>query len=92
MIRGFLLLLIHIYAQQFLDFLSLLLQEGVIFGCPFSTVALMKPEMSDTKFGVSVDISTSYLSAARVNDELLLIGRVVKEGTSVSVIFIDKRN
>ena len=44
----------------------------------------MKPEMSDTKFGVSVDISTSYLSAARENDELLLIGRVIKEGTSSS--------
>ena len=41
----------------------------------------MKPEMSDTKFGVSVDISTSYLSAARVDDELLLVGRVIKEGT-----------
>ena len=44
----------------------------------------MKPEMSETKFGVSVDISTSYLSAARENDELLLVGRVIKEGTCSS--------
>ena len=48
----------------------------------------MKPESQDTKFGVSVNISTSYLSAARENDELVLIGRVIKEGASSSSLQI----
>jgi len=54
-----------------------------------STIALMKPESQDTKFGVSVNISTSYLSAARENDELVLIGRVIKEGKRLAFLESD---
>ena len=54
-----------------------------------STYALVKPDMEDTRLGVSVDMSLSYLSAARADDELLLVGRVVKEGKRLAFLESD---